>query len=89
MNKTDLIQKVAESTGDSAACVERVINTSIAAISNELRAGNSVAINGFLKLDVKTQAARTGRNPKTGEALTIPEKTVVKSKVSPSILRSA
>ena len=71
MNKGDIIDKVADSTGLSKADAARAVDAVISCISGALASGDSVAIAGFGTFDVRSRAARTGRNPKTGEALQI------------------
>jgi DNA-binding protein HU-beta len=72
MNKTDLINKVAEATQmtkkDAAKSVEAVFN----AITDALRAGEKVQLIGFGNFEVKERAPRKGRNPQTGEEIEIP-----------------
>jgi DNA-binding protein HU-beta len=72
MNKNDLIDAVSERTGlaksDAARAVEAVLGT----ITEALRRGDTVALSGFGSFVTKTRAARTGRNPRTGEAIEIP-----------------
>ncbi len=72
MNKLQLTDVVAAKTGmtkkDSAAAVAAVLD----AITEALAAGDDVKITGFGSYEVKTREARTGRNPKTGEAVAIP-----------------
>ncbi len=76
LSKQDVVNSVADATGlnkkDASGAVDAVINT----IKNALAAGNSVGLVGFGTFDVKTRAARTGRNPQTGAELNIPEKNV-------------
>ena len=76
MNKTELIAKVSEDTGltkkDAAAAVESVLN----AITDAVAAGDKVSLTGFGIFERKTRAARTGRNPRTKEAVEIPAFTV-------------
>ena len=71
MNKGDVIEKVAETTGLSKADAARAVDAVLSAISGSLASGESVAIAGFGTFDVRERAARTGRNPKTGETLQI------------------
>ncbi len=72
MNKNDLIDAVAERTGlaksDAARAVEAVLGT----VTDALRKGEMVALSGFGSFVTKTRAARTGRNPRTGESIAIP-----------------
>ena len=76
MNKTELIAKVATETGltkkDAAAAVESVL----AAITNTVAAGDKVSLTGFGIFEAKHREARTGRNPRTKEAVEIPASTV-------------
>ena len=76
MNKTELIAAVAEKTGlskkDSDAAVNAVLNT----IAETLKANEKVQLVGFGSFEVKKRAARTGRNPKTKEAIEIPASSV-------------
>lgn len=76
MNKTELIaatyDKAHVSTGVSRNQVDGVLNAALEVILEELASGSAVNITGFGKFAVKATAARTGRNPKTGEPITIP-----------------
>lgn len=71
MSFKDLKAKIATDTGLTQAAVDRVITALTAEISNELKAGNKVSIPGFGTFSIKERAARTGRNPKTGEQIEI------------------
>ena len=71
MNKGELIDKLAEGANLSKADAGRALEAFIAAISDALKSGDNVAIAGFGSFEVRARAARTGRNPKTGEALEI------------------
>ena len=72
MNKTELIAAVAEKSGlskkDAAAAVESVIAT----VSDSLVKGEKVQLVGFGTFEVRDRAAREGKNPATGEAISIP-----------------
>ena len=80
MNKGDLINKVAEEANISKAQATDAINSVINAIGDTLKDGNKVSLVGFGTFATSHRAARTGRNPKTGEALEIAAKNVVKFK---------
>ena len=71
MNKAELIQAVAEKSGfskkDAGVALEAVID----AITDALKAGEKVSIVGFGTFAVKARAARTGKNPQTGETIEI------------------
>jgi len=72
MNKTELVNAVAEKAGLSKKDAEKVINATIDSITAALQAGDKVQLVGFGAFEVKTRAARTGRNPQTKETITIP-----------------
>ena len=72
MNKTELVNAVAAKVGASKKDSEKMINATIDAITDALAAGDKVQLVGFGAFEVKTRAARIGRNPKTKEAINIP-----------------
>ena len=74
MNQSELISKVASISGESRKAVEAVLKTTADVIAAELFEGGEVALPGLGKIGVKQREARTGRNPKTGEAIAIPAK---------------
>ncbi len=71
MNKSDLIDAVAQSADLPKAAAARAIDAMTATVTRSLRAGNSVALVGFGSFNVKNRAARTGRNPQTGAPIQI------------------
>lgn len=71
MNKTEFIDKVADSSGLSKADAGRAIDAVIGTITHALKGGDSVTLVGFGTFDVRNRAARTGRNPRTGEEIKI------------------
>jgi DNA-binding protein HU-beta len=72
MNKSDLIEAVAEAADISKAAAGRAVEGMTDAIAAALRSGDTVSLIGFGTFAVKERAARTGRNPKTGEGIAIP-----------------
>ena len=72
MNKTELIAAMAETSGLSKKDCESALTTFIAATENALKAGDKVQLVGFGSFEVKERAARTGKNPATGETIEIP-----------------
>lgn len=80
MNKTELIAKVAEVAGLSKVDAKKAIEAAIEATKAALKAGEKVQIPGVITLSVADRAARTGKNPRTGEQITIPAKKQVKIK---------
>jgi len=71
MNKADLIEAVTGQTGLQKADATRAVDAVFDSISSALKAGASVALLGFKKFVVKARAARSGRNPRTGETIEI------------------
>ena len=71
MNKADLVAKVAEKSGVTKKDAEKAVAGIFAAVQEALAAGDKVQALGFGTFEVKERAARTGRNPQTGEELQI------------------
>ena len=71
MNKGDLVEAVAGSTGDSKAGAAASVDAVIGAITGALTGGDRVQISGFGTFEVRQRNARMGRNPQTGEAIPI------------------
>jgi len=72
MNKTELIDAIAKNAGLSKKDSEKALGAAIDAIVGALKKGEKVQLVGFGAFDVKERAARTGRNPRTKEAIKIP-----------------
>ena len=73
MNKTELINAVAEKADLSKKDAEAAITAMVDAITEALAQEEKVQLVGFGSFEVKTRAARVGRNPKTGEEIPIAE----------------
>lgn len=71
MNKGDLIEVVADKADMTKADATRAIDEAIKAITKALKKGDQVSLVGFGTFSVKKRAARTGRNPRTGETIQI------------------
>lgn len=71
MNKGDLIEMVADKAGLTKADAGRAVEAVVEAITKALRSGKQVSLVGFGTFQVKKRAARTGRNPRTGETIQI------------------
>ena len=71
MNKTELIEAVAESADLSKAAAGRAVDAIVSTVSGALGNGDQVTLIGFGTFAVKERAARTGRNPRTGEEIKI------------------
>lgn len=72
MNKTELIQQVAIKTGLKRPQASLAVDTVFSSIQQALQNGDNVQLIGFGTFEVRERAAREGRNPITGEPLTIP-----------------
>ena len=76
MNKTELINAVAEKAGLSKKAAEAAVNATLSAITEGLKTEETVQLVGFGSFEVKKRAARVGRNPKTKESIEIPASVV-------------
>jgi DNA-binding protein HU-beta len=71
MNKSELIDAIAESSGLTKADASRALDGFIGAVTGALTKGDSVTLVGFGTYAVKERAERIGRNPQTGNEITI------------------
>ena len=71
MSKADLINVVAAKTEIKKKDVELVVNAALDAIVDAMKAGDKVQLIGFGTFETRKRAARTGRNPQTGETIEI------------------
>lgn len=71
MNKSELIDAIAASADIPKAAAGRALDAMIESIGSALKEGDQVALVGFGTFQVKERAARTGRNPQTGEPIEI------------------
>mgnify|MGYP003559966301 CR=1 FL=1 len=72
MNKSELIDAIAQKGELTKVDAAKALDATLEAIGDALKAGDTVTLVGFGSFSVKERAARTGRNPKTGEELQIP-----------------
>lgn len=72
MNKTELIDKVAVAAELNKASATRAVEAVLDSIAGTLKNGDQVTLSGFGTFSVAARAARTGRNPRTGESIAIP-----------------
>lgn len=85
MNRLDIIKAVARiltTKGEAAKAVE----TTFEVVRQALRVGDKVVISNFGTFRVKGRQARVGRNPKTGESVTVPPRKGVRFKASKNLL---
>lgn len=78
LNKTALINELAESTGNSKAATERFLMAFQDAVIDAVARGEEVKLTGFAAFAPVTRAARVMKNPRTGEDLNVPEAKTVK-----------
>ena len=71
MNKSELIEAIAQEAGISKAAAQNALDATTNAVTNALKKGDTVTLVGFGTFYVGERAERQGRNPKTGEPLTI------------------
>ena len=72
MNKTELISAMSENANMTKVDTEKALKAFIDTVTEELKNGGKVQLVGFGTFEVTERAERNGRNPKTGEAITIP-----------------
>lgn len=87
MNKSDLIAHVAENTGTSKTDATAALDAILDGIADELAAGNQVVLAGFGTFETRERAARTGRNPQTGEEIEIAATTAAAFKPAAALKR--
>ena len=71
MNKSELIDAIADSADISKAAAGRALDAMVGSITDSLKKGEQVTLIGFGTFSVKERAARTGRNPQTGQEIKI------------------
>lgn len=80
MKKKELINAISQRSGMGKNESESALNAVISCLSDLLAKGDSIVLPGFASLSVKERAARTGRNPSTGQPLNIPASKIVSFK---------
>ncbi len=71
MNKSELIDAIADNSGLSKADSGRAVDAFVKSVTKALKKGDTVSLVGFGTFSVRKRAARTGRNPRTGETIKI------------------
>lgn len=71
MNKGELVEAVAEAADISKSSATRAVDALLDTVTGALKAGETVTVAGFGTFTVRSRAARTGRNPRTGEEIEI------------------
>ena len=85
MNKTELISAMSENANMTKVDAEKALKAFIDTVTEELKNGGKVQLVGFGTFEVTERAERQGRNPKTGEAITIPASKSPKFKAGRSL----
>lgn len=87
MNKVDLINAVAKKAGMTKVDARKAVDALLDASKEELKKGGKIALVGFGTLAVINRPARQGRNPRTGKAIKIAAKNIVKFKAASNLLK--
>ena len=88
MNKSDLIDAMAEDAGITKAAAKKALESFLGNIEKSLKGGDRVSLVGFGSWSVSKRAAREGRNPQTGKTIKIAAKKVVKFKAGSDLANS-
>lgn len=80
MTKSDLIQRLAAELNMTRAQASKAVDTILDQLKNTLAKGENVQLTGFGSFSTTKRAERKGRNPKTGQSISIPAKTVARFK---------
>lgn len=76
MNKSDLVDRVSEMTGEAKTRISEIVDATIDTVQGALVKGEKVTIPGFGTFQARARKARTGRNPRTGASVKIPATTI-------------
>ncbi|HMO78874.1 MAG TPA: HU family DNA-binding protein [Candidatus Paceibacterota bacterium] len=85
MNKASIVEKVQELLGGTKVQAEQVVDTVFDTIANSIKKGEEVSVAGFGIFSSKERAARTARNPRTGETITVPAMRVPKFRAAKAL----
>ena len=85
MNKAELTNKIAEKAGVSKKAAAEVIDAFTATVTETVASGDKVQLIGFGTFEVSERAARTGKNPQTGEKMNIPASKSMKFKAGKAV----
>ena len=88
MNKAELIDAIASKANLSKADAKKALDAFVDTTSEALKGGDRVALVGFGSFSINERGARTGRNPQTGQPITIQAKKVVKFKAGSDLASS-
>jgi len=85
MNKASLVEKVHEVLGGTKVQAEQVVDTIFESVVDTMKSGDEVSIAGFGIFSAKERAARTARNPRTGEPIQVPAMRVPKFRAAKAL----
>lgn len=85
MNKSQMVETLSTKTGMDKANSQKFLEVTLGIIIEELENGGEVKLPNFMNFSTKKRATRVGRNPQTGEKMTIKAKNVVKIVVSKNV----
>jgi len=88
MNKTNLVDRMAEEAGISKAAAKKSLESFLEGVEEALKRGDRVSLVGFGSWSVSRRAAREGRNPQTGKTIKIAAKNVVKFKAGSGLQKA-
>lgn len=80
MTKSELVAKMAETSGIARSVAEKALNGFISTVGEALAGNEKITLVGFGTFDVASRAQREGRNPRTGQPITIPSSKAVRFK---------
>jgi len=86
MNKTELVNQIAESADISIKAAGDALQALMGAVTDTLKKGDKLTLIGFGTFSVTDRKARDGRNPQTGKTIKIPAKKVVKFKAGSKLV---
>jgi len=89
MTKADLVAKIANEARITKAAAERAVNCVTDSIQDCVRRGERIALPGLGSFTTARRRARMGRNPRTGQTISIPAKTVPKFSASKELIDAA
>lgn len=85
MNKSELVEAIAHSSGVTKADANRVLDTFMMTVTDALKSGDQVVLPGFGSFSTGNRSARTGRNPQTGQTIQIKASRVAKFKAGKTL----
>ena len=85
MNKIELVSAIAEKANISKKDATSALDAFTEVVTEQLKKGDKISLIGFGTFETSTRAARTGRNPQTGEEMEIPESTSAKFKAGKAL----